>query len=39
MRKSGVPDDVTAAYIKTTKSTDETYFRDPGGSYFKDADG
>src|SRR5688572_29896613 len=38
MRKSGVPDDITAAYIKSTKSTDETYFRDPDGSYFKDAD-
>ena len=28
MRKNGVPDDVTAAYIKTASTTDETFFRD-----------
>lgn len=39
MRKSGVPDEITAAYIRTTKSTNETYFRDPDGSYFRDVDG
>ena len=28
MRKSGVPDNVTAAYIQTASTTDETFFRD-----------
>ena len=38
MRRSGVPDDVTTAYIRTAKATDETYFKDTNGSYFKEAD-
>jgi hypothetical protein len=38
MRRSGVPDDITAAYIKTAKATDETYFKDTDGSYFKEGD-
>ena len=38
MRRNGVPDDISAAYIKTAKATDETYFKDTDGSYFKDVD-
>ena len=38
MRRSGVPDDITTAYIQTTRATDETYFKDTDGSYFKEAD-
>jgi hypothetical protein len=38
VRKHGVPDDITAPYFKTAKATDETYFKDTYGSYFKEAD-
>ena len=38
MRKSGVPDDVIAAYVKTVTTSDETYFKDTDGTYFKDVD-
>jgi hypothetical protein len=38
MRKNGVPDEISAAYIRSASTTDETYYKDTDGSYFKDVD-